>query len=234
MGFGTGRVREKVRGQNLKKTALKSNSGQLTKNQMSQRPASRGGIAQLCPDGSDSLVGRRVVQHEERSESDARSMNSLSEISGASERERELEDLYKEARRQADRYREKLAEMERNLARTEREARLAALTLANKPVQLSHDQFRRVVDYGKKEVFRYHKFFTRESDVSDYTIKGSAGDMTMQHFNVEDERKMQWWHAYKPAVEDGINYSRHAGQTQIGRKLSGTYRHMGMVHVTCI
>ena len=188
----------------------------LTKTKM-PRPRPRQGVLGTDSDGSDSLqVGQLITGSDDSRDED------LSSMSGASEREKVLEEKIEKSQRENARYRERIAAMEKALERTERDATSVALTIANKPVVLNPDLFRRVSDYGRKVVFRSHKFFTREEDVLDYTVAGSAGDMTLQNFNVKDQRKMQWWHAYKPAVEDGVNYSRHAGQTQIGKKLKGT------------
>jgi len=118
----------------------------------------------------------------------------------------------------------KLGESRNDAEQGRKAARDDALRLANKPVTFDVAMFNMVREYAKRDVFRNHKFFTREEDVANYAIDGSAGDMVMKKFGVSEERKGQWWNRYKMAVEEGVNYSRHSTQTLLGKQIKSKYR----------
>ena len=118
---------------------------------------------------------------------------------------------------------EKLKKANEDKTLAARNATRQALQLVQQPVPFDKREYTRVTHYAHKDLFQTFKFFMTEEEVLDFSMKGSAGEMTMAYFNIVPEKQMQWWNQYRSAIKEGITYSRHATQTLIGKDLKSKF-----------
>jgi hypothetical protein len=66
------------------------------------------------------------------------------------------------------------------------------------------DLNKRINDFTRKTLFRHVKFITSEKMLNDLESKTSLGNITMNHFKVDDRDRISWWRASSGAVTDAM------------------------------
>jgi predicted RNase H-like nuclease (RuvC/YqgF family) len=66
------------------------------------------------------------------------------------------------------------------------------------------DLYKRINDLTRKTLFHHVKFITSEKMLNDLESKTSLGNITMNHFKVDDRDRISWWRACSGAVTDAM------------------------------
>ena len=169
-------------------------------------------------------VGEKRYDYDSSSDDECVSRGSVSSVTTSQAVEGDgYRAKYKRYKTENEVLKTKVSELEKRIERIKKEATRTAWAEANTPVAFDSEVYSRVNKYARKAVFRIHKFFTCDRDLADFNTPNSPGNLVMTHFKVSDGRKGQYWMAYKSAVEEGVNYSRHSVQTLIGKALKSKY-----------
>ena len=131
------------------------------------------------------------------------------------------------------RWKQVKAELLKKVAAEKRNTMENTLRQVNSPEEFDETTYTNVHTYGKKTLFRTHKFFTCDETIANYSVEGSPGDLTMKAFGIPDARKAAWWKVYYKAIEEGINYARQTAQTMIGKKLKDKVNAMYLPACPC-
>jgi hypothetical protein len=83
------------------------------------------------------------------------------------------------------------------------------------------DLYRKINDFTRKTLFRHVKFITSERMLNDLERKTSLGNITMNHFKVEDRDKIAWWRACSGAVADAMCNQRSTTAQAIKAQVMG-------------
>jgi hypothetical protein len=83
------------------------------------------------------------------------------------------------------------------------------------------DLYRKINNFTRKTLFRHVKFITSERMLNDLESKTSLGNITMNHFKVEDRDKIAWWRACSGAVADALCNQRSTTAQAIKAQVMG-------------
>ena len=83
------------------------------------------------------------------------------------------------------------------------------------------DLYRKINNFTRKTLFRHVKFITSERMLNDLESKMSLGNITMNHFKVEDRDKIAWWRACSGAVADALCNQRSTTAQAIKAQVMG-------------
>jgi hypothetical protein len=85
------------------------------------------------------------------------------------------------------------------------------------------DLYKRINDFTRKSLFRHVKFITSRKMLNDLESKTSLGNITMNHFKVEDRDRISWWRACSGAVADAMCNQRSTTAQAIKAWVVGKY-----------
>lgn len=133
----------------------------------------------------------------------------------STDRERELEQQLKKYQEKFKREKEERKKLERwRKLKTEHGRKVSGETDA--------DEYERVVEYVKEQLFRSVKFITDERMMlGDWKGKGSVGAKVVRGMNIEREEADRWWAVYKPAISRGIADRRNIASVGVKQALKG-------------
>jgi predicted nuclease with TOPRIM domain len=133
----------------------------------------------------------------------------------STDRERELEQQLKKYQEKFKREKEERKKLERwRKLKTEHGRKVSGETDA--------DEYERVVEYVKEQLFRSVKFITDERTMlGDWKGKGSVGGKVVRGMNIEREEADRWWAVYKPAISRGIADHRNIASVGVKQALKG-------------
>jgi hypothetical protein len=80
----------------------------------------------------------------------------------------------------------------------------------------------KVGKFVRDSLFHHKKFVNDNEDLNDITNAGSLGKLTMDHFNISNNRRVAWCNTYKKVSADGIANQRSCVSSNMKRELKGT------------
>lgn len=83
--------------------------------------------------------------------------------------------------------------------------------------------YKRINDFARKKLFRHVKFITSERMINDLESKTSLGNVTMNHFNIDERDRIAWWRACSGAVTDAVCNQRSSTAQAIKAQVLGKY-----------
>ena len=139
----------------------------------------------------------------------------------STEREKDLERQLKKFQEKFKREKEERKKLERwQKLKTEHGRKVTGETDA--------EEYERVVDYVKNELFRQVKFITDEKEMlGDWRKKGSVGAKVVKGMSIDEEEADRWWGLYKPAISRGIADRRNIASVAVKAALKGEMKKMG-------
>jgi peptide subunit release factor RF-3 len=93
---------------------------------------------------------------------------------------------------------------------------------------LDAELYKRINDFARKNLFRHIKFITSERMINDLESKTSLGNVTMNHFNIDDRDRIAWWRACSGAVTDAMCNQWSLTAQAIKAQVLGKYIIMGI------
>ena len=143
----------------------------------------------------------------------------------STEREKDLE-------RQLKKFQEKFKKEKEERKKLERWQKLKTEHGRKVTGETDAEEYERVVDYVKNELFRQVKFITDEKEMlGDWRKKGSVGAKVIKGMNIEDEEADRWWGLYKPAISRGIADRRNIASVAVKAALKGMMKKWGYVNL---
>jgi hypothetical protein len=92
---------------------------------------------------------------------------------------------------------------------------------SQKNFECDADLYRRINDLTRKTLFRHVKFIMRKRMLNDLESTTSLGNITMNHFKVEDRDKIAWWSVCSGAVVDAMCNQRSTTAQAIKAQVLG-------------
>ena len=133
----------------------------------------------------------------------------------STERERELE-------RQLKKYQEKFKREKEERKKLERWQKLKTEYGRKVTGETDAEEYERVVEYVKNQLFRRVKFITDEGEMlGDWRKKGSVGAKVVKGMNIDIDEADKWWSIYKPAISRGIADRRNIASVAVKAALKG-------------
>ena len=76
-------------------------------------------------------------------------------------------------------------------------------------VECDPEMYKRIGEYTKQTLFRHIKFITSDTMLNDLQSKTSLGNITMNHYGIDDRDRIAWWRTCNVAVSDAISNHRN-------------------------
>jgi hypothetical protein len=76
-------------------------------------------------------------------------------------------------------------------------------------VECDPEMYKRIGEYTKQTLFRHIKFITSDTMLNDLESKTSLGNITMNHYRIDERDRIAWWRSCNVAVSDAISNHRN-------------------------